>query len=153
METLYKEVQSSLRVKGVELVSRSTFEHQWMNVNSATLIPRERKLFMSLCQCLGLPDVYFFIMRRLKNAEVQNNRRNSQQMNALLSDLFNEGCFTDDKHSRLKSLNQIKQQLLENHDLEEIGFYQDTLVDDLNALVELLRPHIKLQKLIKIELN
>lgn len=153
VETFYNEVQSSLRVKGVELVGRSTFEHQWINVNSATLIPRERKLFMYLCEYLGLPDVYFFIMRRLKNAEVQNNRRNSQQMNALLSDLFNEGCFTDDKHSRLKSLNQIKQQLLENHDLEEIGFYQDTLVDDLNALVELLRPHIKLQKLIKIELN
>jgi hypothetical protein len=149
----YHEVKSYLRANGADLVSKTTFEHHWMKVDSDTLIPRERKVFRLLCAFLNLPDTYFFIMRRLKNVEVQNSRRNSQQMNSLLSDLLNANCFHDDAISRMTILTSIKQRLLKHHALEEIGFFRDTLVDDLNTLIELLRPQIELQRLLKVESN
>lgn len=153
LDTLYSEVQVYLKNHNADLVSMSTFESQWLDVESTTLIPREKKSFYFLCEYLGLPPAYFAIMVRLKNVGVQNSRQNSKQMDSLLSDLINAGCFDDDEKEIEKTLNDLKDQLQRDHDLKEIGFYSDTLVEDLKALIELLKPHIQLTKIKDIQIN
>lgn len=152
LEELYSEVQSYLHDKGSHLVSIGTFEDHWINADSDTLIPRERRAFFLICEYLGLPNSYFTIMVRLKNVEVQNSRDNSRQMNSLLSDLINAGCFNDGVDT-IGILEGIKKQLQRRHNLNEIGFNTDTLVEDLHALVELLKPFLNLSQVREIELT
>lgn len=153
LDDLYNEVQSYLKTRDADLVSKGTFENHWLNVDSMTLIPREKRSFYFLCEYLGLPVSYFTIMVRLKNVEVQNTRHNSRQMNSLLSDLIDAGCFDENVTTADKILRALKDHLQSVHDLTGIGFYTDTLVEDLNALVELLKPHIQLAKIEDIEFN
>jgi hypothetical protein len=152
VDQLYTAIQSYLQANRTDLVSKTTFTDHWLNTNSATLIPREKRMFRLLCQYLQLPSTYFTIMLRLKNAAIQNSRQASKQMNRLLSDLINAGCFdttTPETHERLR---QMKDELSHNHRLHEFGFYEDTLVEDLNALIDLLRPNIKLDRVKEVEL-
>lgn len=152
VDAIYDEVRLYIETRRLKLVSKNTFNEHWINPDSKSLIPREKKVFYSLCEYLGLPKSYFKIMLRLKNAEVQNSRRNSKQMNALLSDLINCGCF-DDNADILEILTPLKNQFLSDHDFDEIGFYEETLIEDLEALVELLKPYLNPIQVEKIELS
>lgn len=152
LEEFYSEVQAFLHGRGSHLVSIGTFEEHWINADSDTLIPRERRAFFLLCEYLGLPNSYFTIMVRLKNVEVQNSRDNSRQMNSLLSDLINAGCFNDG-NDIAGILEGIKNHLQRGHNLNEIGLNTDTLVEDLQTLVELLKPFFNLSQVREIELT
>lgn len=152
IDAIYDEVRLYIETRRLKLVSKNTFNEHWINPDSKSLIPREKKVFYSLCEYLGLPKSYFKIMLRLKNVEVQNSRRNSKQMNALLSDLINCGCF-DDNADILEILTPLKNQFLSDHDFDEIGFYEETLIEDLEALVELLKPYLNPIQVEKIELS
>ncbi len=152
IDQFYEEIKSFMELKGLRLVSRNTFENSWINPSTFSLLPREKKVFLRLCEYLQLPKAYFRIMLRLKNAEIQSTRDSSKQMNNLLSDLINDGCFDEGSFPE-SILCSHKQKYLKRHDFDEIGIAEDEVVSQLNVLVELLTPYIKLSRVKKIEIN
>ena len=91
-------------------------------------------------------------MLRLKNVEIQATRSSSKQMNGLLSDLINDGCFCENVNVQDILLDN-KKKYLKKHDFDEIGIAEDQVVNELKALVALLKPYMKLVEVQKIEMN
>jgi hypothetical protein len=140
---VYNQLKQYLSNKNVGLVSKHTFENNWLNLESGCLIPREKKSFLRLCEYLELPTSYYRILRRIRNAEVQATRESSTQMNALLSDLINDGWF-DQKKEYSSQLENTLNKYRRCHDFAEIGFREDSLFEDLTSLVNILNPFIVL---------
>jgi hypothetical protein len=151
-EKLYETVKEFLLAKKLKLVSFYTFQHSWLNLESDAFIPREKKVFYYLCEFLDLPKSYFRIMLRLKNVEKLATATSSRQMDNLLKDIINDGCFNDDVDVE-SILNSKKQKYIKNHDFDEIGLDIDRISIELVALVELLKPNISLRPIVKIEIN
>jgi hypothetical protein len=152
IDTIYGEVDSLMKKNNTYLVSQNTFENSWINTDSNTLIPREKKVFKLLCEYLGLPSTYFRIMRRLKNVEIQATRKNNEHMNNLLSDLINDGCFYDNANV-FKILTENKEKYLDDHDIEELGIGKEQMIEDLEAFIDLLVPNMHLLFVEKINMN
>lgn len=148
---LYKQLESYLGELGLRLVSQNTFETNWLDDESNTLIPRENKVFLSLCQFLELPMTYYRLMLRKKNAERQERRKNTKQMSDLLSDLINDGCFNDGANY-LQIIANNKDKYIRNHDFDEIGVSKEQVEDELQTLVNLLLPCLKLLSIESIEI-
>ena len=150
INTLYEKLKSIINKKDLKIVSYNTFLNIWLNPDSKSIIPREKKVFFNLCEYLELPLSYFRIMLRLKNVEIQSSRNSNKQMNSLLSDLVNDGCFNE-SGSVIEILSKNIGKYIEKHDFDEIGIGQENMVNELKALVELLKPYLKLTKVEKIE--
>lgn len=128
------------------------FEHfraQWLNPESALLIPRKRKHFKSICQYLALPGAYYRLKLKKRASLVANSRQSNGQMNALLSQMFNEGLF--DENVDWETINL--QHLMEMHELEEKGFALENLNSELKAMVGLLKEKMELKEILKLELS
>lgn len=147
---VYSEIKELLTQNGLGMVSFDTFVNCWIDPQNESLLPRGTKIFRTLCEFLQLPRSYFRIMLRLKNVEIQSSRKSSKQMDDLLSDLINDGCFTGD-HCQI--LTQQRKKYISKHNFEEIGIPDDAVITELAALVELLRPLIDLQSIDTIETN
>ena len=141
-----------MKVAGLGLVAKNTFENSWLELDSSSLVPRGKAVFLKVCEYLNLPRSYYRLMLRLRNVEIQSTRNSSKQMNNLLSDLINDGCFDVDADCySLLLLNRNK--YIKAHDFDEIGIAIEQVTDELKALVELLKPYIKLAEVQKIEIN
>ncbi|MDT8337435.1 MAG: hypothetical protein RQ856_06390, partial [Candidatus Izemoplasmatales bacterium] len=87
IDTLYQELKIYFGKKELKMVSFGHFKNTWINPESASLTPLQKKVFVSLCDFLGIPKSYFIIMQRIKNASKQASRQSTRQMNFLLKDL------------------------------------------------------------------
>lgn len=150
IEMLYNEMRSFFTSKGLGFVSLNTFENSWLNPESDSLVTRGKKVFFHLCEYLGLEKTYVGIMLRIKNAEVQASRNSNKQMNDLLADLINDGCFNDDIDLR-ERLTPLKERYIRRHDFDQIAVEENKVTDTLITLVELLKPEIHLEQVEKIE--
>lgn len=89
-------------------------------------------------------------MQRKKNADRQETRKSTKQMSDLLSDLINDGCFNQDaNYSQIIAIN--KEKYIRNHDFDEIGISEEQVEDELQTLVNLLLPSLKLSQIEAIE--
>lgn len=151
-ENLYNDLKAFLLSKKLKLVSFHTFENSWLNKESEALIPREKSAFYYLCQFLDLPISYFRIMLRLKNVEKLATKTSSRQMDNLLKDIINDGCF--DEGAAVESILELKKQkYIKSHDFDEIGLETERITVELKTLVDLLKPNINLRQVVKIEMN
>jgi hypothetical protein len=149
-QDLYDDLSGFLSNEGSRIVSYQYFISQWISTDSNVMIPLEKKVFMLLCRYLGLPISYYRIMLRKRNAERRLVRKNNKQMNSLLSDLFEDGCF-DDGSNPQEILEQHKEKYIKTYDFDEIGLAEDQIVENLTSLVDLLSPLIELKKVSFIE--
>jgi hypothetical protein len=147
---LFEKIKEYMVQKNMDMVSYNTFKKIWIEPNSASIIPREKSMFFVVCEFLDLPISYYRIMLRLKNAEKQTNSVSSRQMNSLLSDLINDGCFNINVNLREKLI-QLKNKYIQNHEFDEIGIGDEEVVDELFALVDLLKPYFSLKQIIKVQ--
>ena len=149
-ETLYDELKEYLQNKELKIVSLNHFKSNWLNPESNSIAPLNKKVFIELCEFLGIPKVYFTLIQRLRNASKQASRQSTLQMNSLLQDLFNDGCFDDGT-----DLNKIIAAKLESykrkHPLDELGIDERYLGENLIALVELIKPEFTLKEIIKFK--
>lgn len=149
---LYKELKNSLEKENLRIVSFHYFKKIWLDPKSESFAPINKRVFKSLCIFLGLPKTYFFIIQRKRNASKQSSRLSTRYMNNLLKDLFNDGCFDDDAIPK-KILNENITKYKIDHPLDELGIDEDHLIDDLDALVEIIKPELNLSKLEFLEEN
>ena len=149
-EELYETLKVHLESKGLKIVSLYHFKNNWLNPESDSMAPLNKKIFIELCEFLELPKTYFILIQRLRNAAKQSTRQSTLQMNRLLQNLFNDGCFDDGV-----DLSKIIVAKLDNykreHPLDELGIDERYLGDNLIALVELIRPEIKLKEIEKFK--
>lgn len=148
-DNLYSELKTYLEEKNLKIVSLHHFKNNWLDPESDSIAPLSKKVFLALCDFLNLGKAYFILLQRLRNASKQSSRQSTRQMNRLLQDLFNHGCFDNEvKVSGIiaSNLNHYKR----NHSLDDIGIDEDHLAENLETLVELIKPEIKLKELQKI---
>ena len=149
-ENLYNELKSIFESKGVKIVSQFHFKNSWINPQSESIAPLSKRVFIELCDYLKIPKIYFVIIQRIRNASKQSSRQSTRQMNQLLKDLFNDGCFDNEKNAR-EIINNRLAFYKSNHPLDELGIDENYLADNLVTLTELIQPELKLQELETIE--
>jgi hypothetical protein len=147
---LYDELKAFFEQKELKIVSLNHFKNTWINPNSESLAPLNKRIFISLCEYLKIPKSYFIILQRIRNASKQASRQSTRQMNYLLKDLFNDGCFDDISKTR-SILNNNLSKYKANHPLDELGIDEDNLLKNLVTLVELIHPELKLIEVESIE--
>lgn len=151
-EELYNEMKAHFETKGLKMVSQFHFKNTWINPDSESIAPLSKKVFIELCEYLNIPKTYFIIIQRIRNSTKQTSRQSTRQMNLLLKDLFNDGCFDRDKNPR-DIINNRLAFYKENHPLDELGIDENFLADNLVALVELIIPELNLIELETIQKN
>lgn len=143
---VYDNLKKHLEKKDLKIVSLNHFQNNWLNPESDSIAPLSKKVFIELCNFLGLPREYLMIIQRLRNTSKQSSRQSTQQMNRLLQNLFNDGCFDDEAN-----LNEIIASNLESykikHPLDELGIDEQYLGKNLIALVQLIKPEITLKEI------
>lgn len=155
IDSVYSELLSIATENNIKFISKNYFQDNWLNYDSRTLIPRSKKLFKFICEYLQLPYVYFRLMLKQRAKERYKARQSNSQMNTFLMTLINFGLFNDgvefdpsnDDH-RLLTENLIK-----NHDLEEIGIIKENIYKELTALIALIKDNIKLELVESIKRN
>lgn len=152
MEQVYLDLGTLLRSEGKQIVDKAHFIKNWAEPDSGPSLPRGRAIFRTICQYLDLPKNYQRIAVSIYNQEKLQKIRSSRQMNILLRDLINDGCFNDNTSVPV-ILDLEKQRYLRSHDLESIGIATEKAVDELSTLVELLRPQLNLYPVKMINLN
>lgn len=151
-EELYNEIKAHFETKGLKMVSQFHFKNTWINPDSESIAPLSKKVFIELCEYLNIPKTYFIIIQRIRNSTRQTSSQSTRQMNLLLKDLFNDGCFDRDKNPR-DIINNRLAFYKENHPLDELGIDENFLADNLVALVELIIPELNLIELETIQKN
>jgi hypothetical protein len=149
-DNLYNDLRIHLEKKRLKIVSLFHFKNSWINPQSESIAPLSKRIFIELCEYLNIPKIYFVIIQRIRNASKQSSRQSTRQMNQLLKDLFNDGCFDNDKNARAIINNRLAFYKL-NHPLDELGIDENYLADNLVTLTELIQPELKLLELETIE--
>ena len=147
---LYNQLKNNFESKGLKIVSQFYFKNSWINPQSESIAPSSKRVFIELCDYLKIPKIYFVIIQRIRNASKQSSRQSTIQMNQLLKDLFNDGCFDSSKNARDIINNRLEFYKL-NHPLDELGIDENYLAENLVALTELIQPELKLIELETIE--
>jgi hypothetical protein len=151
-DELYLDLKRYFETKGIKIVSPFHFKNSWINPQSESIAPLSKRVFIELCEYLRIPKIYFIIIQRIRNASKQSSRQSTMQMNQLLKDLFNDGCFDTSKNTRDIITNRLEY-YKENHPLDELGIDESYLADNLVTLVELILPELELLELETIEKN
>lgn len=149
-EKLYSELKNYFDGKALKIVSKFHFKNSWINPQSESIAPLSKRIFIELCEFLKIPKSYFIIIQRIRNANKQLSRQSTRQMNQLLKDLFNDGCFDKGKNAR-KIINDKLSYYKSNHPLDELGIDENYLADNLVTLTELIQPELKLLLLETLE--
>ncbi|WP_461640128.1 hypothetical protein [Labilibaculum euxinus] len=149
-EKLYNDLRIHFESKGLKIVSLFHFKNSWINPQSESIAPLSKRVFIELCEYLKIPKIYFVIIQRIRNASKQSSRHSTSQMNQLLKDLFNDGCFDNGKNAR-EIINSNLSYYKLNHPLDELGIVEDYLADNLIILTELIQPELRLLELLNIE--
>lgn len=149
-EKLYNDLKNNFKSKGLKIVSQFHFKNSWINPQSESIAPLSKRVFIELCEYLKIPKIYFVIIQRIRNASKQSSRQSTRQMNQLLKDLFNDGCFDNEKNAR-EIINNKLSFYKSNHPLDELGIDENYLADNLVTLTELIQPELKLLELETIE--
>lgn len=149
-DQLYSELKKYFENKGIKIVSPFHFKNSWINPQSESIAPLSKRVFIELCEYLKIPKIYFVIIQRIRNSSKQLSRQSTRQMNQLLKDLFNDGCFDSNRNTREIIINRIEHYRA-NHPLDELGIDENYLADNLVTLVELIQPELKLVELESIE--
>lgn len=149
-DTVYDELRKHLEKRKLRIVSLYHFKSNWLNPGSDSIAPLNKKVFIELCNFLGLPKTYFILIQRLRNASKQSTRQSTLQMNRLLQDLFNDGCFNDEANL-IKVITENLEKYKRKHPLDELGIDERYLSDNLIALVELIKPEITLKEIEKFK--
>ncbi len=149
-EELYSELKIYFQTKGLKIVSQFHFKNSWINPQSESIAPLSKRVFIELCEYLKIPKIYFVIIQRIRNSSKQSSRQSTKQMNLLLKDLFNDGCFDSDKNARGIVTNRLEYYKT-NHPLDELGIDENYLADNLVTLVELIIAELNLVELETIE--
>lgn len=147
---LYERLKLYLEHDGLTLVSFDHFVSTWIVPGSSTLTPLNKNVFRAVCDFLELPRIYYHIMQQIRNANVQATKESTRKMSSLLYDLFNDGCFDSRNDIRKRIKNNILH-YKKTHPLDEISINRQNVLNDLTALVELIRPEIDLQRVISIK--
>lgn len=149
---LYEYLAETMNSRRLSFVTMHTFKEGWLNPKSRSLAPREKKTFLLLCEYLELPASYFNAMIMFRNAEKRSARSSNRQMDVLIAELINDGCFNENSDSKsILVLNQHKYLLSHRDEFESIGFDTKNIVDELATLVALLKPRIQLSPISKLE--
>lgn len=147
LDSVYDEIEKIAVLNSTKFVSKNHFQNSWLNYNSETLIPRSKKMFKLICDYLELPNTYFRLMLKQRAKERLNARHSNSQMNAFLQSLVNFGLF--DQVSTLDKNNEdhrkFVKELIDNHDLEEIGIVPDNIYNEIMAFIDLIKDNIKLE--------
>lgn len=144
-ETIYNLLLESCNEKGGSMVSKSHFEHDWLNPSSSSVIPRSKKTFLSLVELLNLPIAYYRVMLKQRAKMKFETRKSSSKMNALIIDLVENGLFNQGDVSV-----EVLESIASRHPLEEIGVMEENYREELTALVSLIKENIKTHRLINI---
>jgi hypothetical protein len=142
---LYEDIENVLGEKG--FVKFEHFRDHWLDVDSELLIPRRRRHFRLICEFLGLRPAYYRLKLKKRSSMTHNSRQSNWKMNALLSQMINEGLFEPGFDWTVRTL----EHLMDAHGLEEKGITEDNLVNELRSLVHLIQEQVRLKKVQNIE--
>lgn len=145
-DKLYLDLKMYFESKGIKIVSQFHFKNCWINPQSESIAPLSKRVFIELCEYLKIPKIYFIIIQRIRNSSKQSSRESTKQMNQLLKDLFNDGCFDTDRNPT-EIINNRLDYYKVNHPLDDLGIDENHLATNLVALVELIQPELKLVEL------
>lgn len=149
---LYSELKKHFETKGLPIVKPFHFKNSWINPQSESIAPLSKRVFIELCEYLKIPKNYFIIIQRIRNSSKQLSRQSTRQMNQLLKDLFNDGCFDTDRNPK-EIINNRLDYYKTNHPLDDLGIDENHLATNLVALVELIQSELKLVEFENIEKN
>jgi hypothetical protein len=149
-EDLYDELKTHLENKGLKIVSLHHFKNNWLDNESVSIAPLNKKVFIELCSFLNLPKTYFILIQRLRNSSKQSSSQSTRQMNRLLQDLFNDGCFDDGADIGINITTNLES-YKRKHPLDELGIDEKYLRKNLIALVELIKTEVTLKELEKFK--
>lgn len=149
-DELYSDLKKYFETKGIKIVSQFHFKNSWINPQSESIAPLSKRVLIELCEYLKIPKIYFIIIQRIRNASKQSSRKSTRQMNQLLKDLFNDGCFDTNEMVKDIITNRLEYYKA-NHPLDDLGIDENYLAANLIALVELILPELKLLELETIE--
>jgi len=149
-DQLYTELKKHFESKGIKIVSQFHFKNSWINPQSESIAPLSKRVFIELCEYLKIPKIYFVIIQRIRNSSKQLSRQSTRQMNQLLKDLFNDGCFDTDRNPK-EIINNRLDYYKANHPLDDLGIDENYLADNLVTLVELIQSELKPVELESIE--
>lgn len=150
IDSIYQELKNVFITKNINIVSKDHFENVWIKPESDSLLPRGNKAFKILCDYLNLPTSYRRIIYTIKNRTIKGRRNATRIYSKLLKDLFNDGYF-DDGVLVEDILSKRIQYYKNSHNLDELGIDEENPLNDLVALVELIKPELSLKKVEKIE--
>lgn len=67
-EKLYNDLKNNFESKGLKIVSQFHFKNSWINPQSESIAPLNKRVFIELCEYLKIPRIYFVIIQRIRNA-------------------------------------------------------------------------------------
>ncbi len=138
--------------KGIkaQMVSKGYFENEWLEPQSNSLIPRNKRMFKVICNYLNLPEVYFRVMLKKRAREKRLTRISNSKMNRLFIQLIEYGLFDDPP---VQSSSEVWREISSVNDLEEIGITSANRDVELSALVDLARPNLDLERIISAQIQ
>lgn len=154
IEIFYEELKNYLSDNNANIVSIGSVRSRWLDINSNTLMPREKKTFKYLCKYLELPDIYlnqtwlYYINQNQKETQITRIFYN------LLEVLFQIGCFESD--ANISDLIKSNLRRIENRGNIDSIYAGDDHIAFLQKICEMIRPNIntnKIELIQKIEGN
>ncbi len=138
--------------KGIkaQMVSNGYFENEWLEPQSNSLIPRNKRMFKVICNYLNLPEVYFRVMLKKRAREKRLTRISNSKMNRLFIQLIEYGLFDDPP---VESSSEFWREVASVNDLEEIGITSANRDMELSALVDLARPNLDLERITSAQIQ
>jgi hypothetical protein len=148
---LYDELKELFGKKNKRMISRNHFNKTWIDPESDTILPKGKQEFKLICEYLGLGNLYSRSLYMLKNRQAAGRGHATRIYSKFLTDIFNDSLFDSATNLSNTSLGEedIKRYKSE-HDLEELGINEDFFLDEINDLIDLIKPSLNLKNVKKI---
>ncbi|WP_421870659.1 hypothetical protein [Marinoscillum sp.] len=147
-DQVYDNLESRINGVNSQMISRNYFENEWLEPQSKSLIPRDKKVFKEICDYLELPVVYFRVMLKKRAREKKLSRISNSKMNKLFTQMIDSGLFDDPP---VEATSELWREIASIHDLEEIGINSVNRDIELSAWVDLARPNLYLEKVSSVQ--
>lgn len=107
-----------------DFVSLTTFENTYCNTLNSTIIPREKKVFKSICQYLNLPLEYRAQIHRRRNLIGGHSQELHINLKKLIKAIIDCNILKEysDDDALLETLNQSVEKIEKEVDMEFFGF-------------------------------
>lgn len=136
-----------------DFVSRFTFQNAYCNPKNETIIPREKKVFKSICKYLELPKEYRISIQMERILVGGHSKELNEKLKGVIKTLINNGIMNGFIYDN-NLINNIKlniQKIEDNIDMDYFGITKESLPLTCLELCHEIRDKMKLKHIKKIE--